>query len=66
MSALDDEELACAAFMLRIRAANGDREALREAERLGRILKTRRGPTPSSHAPPEGTQAAREPWWRFW
>lgn len=66
MKPLDDEELASAAFVLRIRAANGDREALREAERLQRILKTRRGPTPSSHAPLEGKQAVRKPWWRFW
>jgi hypothetical protein len=66
MEALNDEELASAAFVLRIRAANGDRDALREAERLERILKSRLGPTPSSHAPLEATEVAQKPWWRFW
>lgn len=66
MEALNDEELASAAFVLRVRAANGDRGALREAERLEGILKSRLGPTPSNHAPLEMTQAARKPWWRFW
>lgn len=66
MDALNDEELASAAFVLRVRAANGDREALREAVRLERILKSRLGPTPSGHAPLEGTQAALKPWWRLW
>lgn len=66
METLDDEALASAAFVLRIRAANGDRDALREAERLERILKARLGPTPSGHAPLQVTQRERKPWWRFW
>lgn len=66
MEALDDEELASAAYVLRIRAANGDRDALQEAERLERILKSRLGPTPSGHAPLEAAQSVRKPWWRFW
>lgn len=66
MEPLDDETLASSAFVLRIRAANGDREALREAERLERILKSRLGPTPSGHAPLEVRHRERKPWWRFW
>ena len=66
MEILDDEELASAAYVLRIRAAHGDRVALREAERLEGILKSRLGPTPSGHAPLAAGQGERKPWWRFW
>lgn len=61
----DDEELAAAAFVLRTRAKQGDREALRQAERLEQILKSRLGPTPSGHAPLE-EPVRRRPWWKFW
>ncbi|WP_435510306.1 hypothetical protein [Variovorax sp. LT1R16] len=66
MEVLDDEVLASAAYVLRIRAANGDRGALREAERIERILKARLGPTPSGHVPLDITRSERKPWWRFW
>lgn len=65
MKHLSDEELAAGAYVLRVRAAHGDKSALREAQKLELILKNRLGPTPSSHAPLED-RCVRKPWWKLW
>lgn len=66
METMGDEELAAAAYVLRKRAALGDPDALKQAQRMEAELRRRLGSTPSDRTPlePEGRPA--RPWWRFW
>jgi len=67
MSAMSDEELASAAFVMRKRAEHGDSTALRQAEKLEAELRARLGPTPSGQMQLlDIDQLKRRPWWRFW
>lgn len=68
LDGLDDEELASSAYVWRMRALQGDRQANEIAQAMEAELRRRLGSTPSMSGPLELLPQVKpkSPWWRFW
>ncbi|MDM0012144.1 hypothetical protein QTH87_06780 [Variovorax sp. J22P168] len=68
LDGLDDEELASSAYVWRMRARQGDRQANEIAQAMEAELRRRLGSTPSMSGPLELLPQVKPkaPWWRFW